>query len=356
MYFHWNTNNATSRDRGIQFAKKELGANCKLNLQKLCQKGLLHPSEICATDYHALLDGMGYGCSEYGALFMAQAHLWGVWASLLAFRPDLASEVSKRRSLLALAVTEKKSGADVYAMDTLLSRTRTGWTLTGQKTFITNAPVAKQLLVLVKHCDEKFRGKFSCVLIPKNAPGIQIVAMKKRLGLQTVLAADIDLRKVKISPEQFVGSPGDGVTVFRQAMLWERSLILSPAAGRLERLKQNLVKEAQKKIRMGRPLTEAPQFKEGIKRVELCISNMRKEIRNAAEYLDQKKYSAVVSLRTKLNVSTLYEEASRILLQLGGKEAFFSGSELEINFRDSLASSLYSGPNDLIKSLLAQIE
>ena len=106
---------------------------------------------------------------------------------------------------------------------------------------------------------------------------------------------------------------------------------------------------------MGMPLFEQPSFRAQADSVRQCAVAIREQIRATALLIDAGKNTFTASLETKIRASKLYEEASRTLMNLGGKEAFYCGSPIETNFRDSIASTLYSGPNDVLQGLLDQL-
>ncbi len=105
--------------------------------------------------------------------------------------------------------------------------------------------------------------------------------------------------------------------------------------------------EAKQKRRMGLPLPEQPLFRRRVREVQGAILDLRKFGQEAAHALDSGQNAVLTAMETKVRSSGFYESASRILLQLGGARAYLSGSELESNFRDSLALSIYSGPNEV---------
>jgi len=187
--------------------------------------------------------------------------------------------------------------------------------------------------------------------VPASSRGLKRKKLKL-MGLSEADVGELIFKKVKLKHDNLVGTARQGSEVFRIAMAWERSLILSSAPAVLEKLAGELEAEASKKIRGGKPLSNNVHFAGGIASVRAQAAEIRSQIAAAAAQLDKNANTYLLSTRTKMQASILYEEASRTLLQLGGKEAFLAGSAIERNFRDSLASSLYSGPNDVLGALL----
>lgn len=321
----------------------------------LAKAGLLHPEHAHAGRLQAAIEALAASGCPSSLLFMAHAHLWAGWVPLTRHAPEWAAVVRKKKGLLAFAATEPESGSDIFALRTRAKKTRDGWVLNGEKTFITNAGSCSFAMVLAKPEGAAHAQDLACFLVPGNAKGLKRTRLKL-MGLSGADVGNLRLRNVRVSDKHLVGEARQGADVFRLAMAWERSMILANAPARLELLAAGLEKEAKKKMRSGRPLAAHPRFANALASVRRHAAEIRAKVTDAAFQLDSGANAFLASARTKLECSILFEEASRTLLQLGGKEAFLAGSPVEESFRDSLASALYSGPNDLLEALLEAAE
>lgn len=327
----------------------------KATWQTLAKTGLLHPAHTRAAGLLGAFEGLAAGGCPSSLLFMLHAHLWAGWVPLSRYSPELAKAVAKKKGLLAFAATEPESGSDIFALRTRARKTKDGWVLNGTKTFITNALSCSHALVLAKPEGSAHAQDLACFLVPAKAKGVKRVRLRL-MGLASADVGELRLRNVRLKDAQLVGHARQGADVFRLAMAWERSLILGNVPAKLEALAGQLELQAAKKIRGGKPLSANPRFASAVASVRRHAAEIRAKIAAAAFELDSGRNAFLLSARTKLEASILFEEASRTLLQLGGKEAFLAGSPVEENFRDSLASALYSGPNDLLGSLLEAAE
>jgi len=362
MQFNWSAAQRKARERWIRYGQRSFPrraapaspASCLRALKKLTTTELLHPAQGAASEIQAIFDGLGYSCAESGALFMGQAHLYGSWLPLTKFLPEYAQKLSalRRKPLLGLAATEPQAGSDFFGMETRAVERKSGWALSGLKTFVTNAPIADFFLVYARTAAERGPASLACFLVKADSPGLSVRALPESMGLETAAMGEVRLKNVLIPHAQVLGSPRSGLDIFHYTMAWERSLILSSAPGALDRLREATAAMAQKKMRGAKRVIEIPAFQEKLERVSLLAAQIRAGITAAAAQLDAGKCGISLAAETKVAASENYQEASRILLQLGGKEAFLRGSPSESNYRDSLASHLYSGPNDLLRAIV----
>ncbi|MGZ3701082.1 MAG: acyl-CoA dehydrogenase family protein, partial [Bdellovibrionota bacterium] len=359
--FTWSVAQRETRERWIRYGKRQFpqrhpasAASCKRALRQLLSTDLLHPAQASAAEAQAVFDGLSYSCAESGALFMAQAHLYGAWVPLTKFLPERAAALraQRRKPLLALAATEPKAGSDFFGMETRASERKGGWVLNGQKTFVTNAPIADFFLVYARTSIERGSASIACFLVKAGTSGLSTKSLPEQMGLDTASMGEVRLKNVLVPHSHVLGSPRSGLDVFHFTMAWERSLILSPAPGALDRLREAMVALSLKKIRGAKPVPEFPSFQKKLEKISELTALIRSGIGAAAARLDQGSCGISLAAETKVLASENYQEASRLLLQLGGKEAFLRGSAWESNYRDSLASHLYSGPNDLLRSIV----
>lgn len=85
--------------------------------------------------------------------------------------PDLA----KGAITASLAVSEPKKGAHPKYIATIAEKRGGGYRLTGEKSYMTNGPIADLFVVIAKTHVEKDKNRFSAFLVPKDTPGLEIL-------------------------------------------------------------------------------------------------------------------------------------------------------------------------------------
>lgn len=124
--------------------------------------------------------------------------------------PALASGAKK----MAFCLTEPDAGSNTHKITTTLTRSGSGWALSGSKYYISGADDADALLVVARDgespVDASGRGKLSLVIVELPSPGIMmhpletaVIAPEKQF---TVFFDD-----VSVSDEAVIGEPGRGL-------------------------------------------------------------------------------------------------------------------------------------------------
>ncbi len=102
-----------------------------------------------------MVEALGKGCSDLGLAFSLSAHLF---ASVMPFyrfaNVDLKQKylecLTNGTFIAANAATEPGAGSDIYSMKSVAERVSGGYKLSGQKCFVSNAPVADVFIVYAK--------------------------------------------------------------------------------------------------------------------------------------------------------------------------------------------------------------
>lgn len=112
---------------------------------------------------------------------------------------QFGSETQKQQFLPAMAkgeiiacfgLTEPDSGSDPSSMKTTAKQVADGWEITGNKFWITNAPIADIAIVWAK-TDQGIRG----FIIEKNTPGFQRLEIKNKLSLRASSTGELVMEK-----------------------------------------------------------------------------------------------------------------------------------------------------------------
>ena len=196
------------------------------------------------------LEALGYGCRDSGLVFSVNAHMWTSVVPLSTFGTD----EQKRRWLPGLcageligchAITEPAAGSDVFAMAATATRVRDGYILNGQKTFVTNAPVADLVIIFARTSDSIGQFGISAFILNAGTPGLSIGKPLQKMGLRTSPMAEVFLQDCFAPDDTILGDPGQGGQVFQTAMRWERACIMASQVGAMWRAMEGCIEYAR---------------------------------------------------------------------------------------------------------------
>jgi acyl-CoA dehydrogenase len=85
---------------------------------------------------------------------------------------------------VSVAISEPKAGAHPKLLTTTARRDSDDYVIDGEKLYVTNGPIADWFVVLAITAIEDGRKRYSALLVPRDAPGLQIVPMAPMKALK----------------------------------------------------------------------------------------------------------------------------------------------------------------------------
>lgn len=305
------------------------------------------------------MESLGYGCQDRGLWFALGAQMWSVQMPLLIF----GTESQKERYLPGLvsggligahAVTEPEAGSDVFSLRTSAARNGSCYVLSGQKTFITNAPVADLFLVLATIDRSKGQAGLTAFLVEKGTPGLSIARHLDKMGLRTSPMAEVVLDGCEVPAENVLGKEGGGAAVFSSAMEWERTFILAPALGSMQRQLDSCTRYACLRRQFGKPIGKNESVANLIVDMHLRLEVARMLLSRAVWMKQAGRRLTREPSEVKLHLSESWVQNSLSALQVHGGSGYMTDLPFERELRDSLASRIYSGTSEIQKMIIAR--
>ena len=133
--------------------------------------------------------------SVQSSLVMYPIHAYGSDAQRRKYLPGLAAG-----SLIGcFGLTEPDAGSDPAGMKTIAKKTATGYTLTGSKMWISNAPFADVFVVWAK--SEAHDGKIRGFILEKGMAGLSAPKIEGKLSLRASVTGEIVMDGVAVSED-----------------------------------------------------------------------------------------------------------------------------------------------------------
>ncbi|MEN8896093.1 MAG: acyl-CoA dehydrogenase [Yoonia sp.] len=133
--------------------------------------------------------------SVQSSLVMYPIHAYGSEEQRLKYLPGLAAG-----SLIGcFGLTEPDAGSDPAGMKTVARKTATGYSITGSKMWISNAPIADVFIIWAK--SEEHGGKIRGFILEKGMDGLSAPKIGGKLSLRASVTGEIGMDNVQVSDD-----------------------------------------------------------------------------------------------------------------------------------------------------------
>ncbi len=135
----------------------------------------------------------------------------------------------------SLAISEPGTGAHPKYLRTSALREGEDWILTGEKSFLTNGPLAGLFVVLAVSATEGGKKQMTAFLVPRKTPGLSLTDPLRLDFLKPSPHCGIRLEACRISSDQVLGNIGDAFErISKPFRDLEDVMLMGPVAGGMQ--------------------------------------------------------------------------------------------------------------------------
>lgn len=370
MEFGWSAAQSELYARSLELARS-LGPGRagfeRRRWQMLGEMGLLGLSVpeqyggmgLDATTTARVVEAFGRGAEDAGLIFSACAHLFAAAMPIVQH----GQEALKRRILPAMAsgeciganaITEPSSGSDALALKTRAERRGDAYVLNGDKSFVTNGPVADAWVVYASTAPKHGYLGVSAFVVERSASGVAPGEPFHTIGLQTAPIGPVYFDDCRVPLENRLGEEGDGAKIFQASMHWERCCLFAMYVGSMERQLEEAVAYAQSRRQFNKPIGRNQAVSHRIVDMKLRLEAARLLVYRACwERAQGEEAASAVSL-AKLAVSEAAVQSGLDLIRIHGGAGVMAEVGVERALRDALPATIFSGTSDIQRELVAK--
>jgi alkylation response protein AidB-like acyl-CoA dehydrogenase len=240
---------------------------------------------------------------------------------------------------------------------TTARRVADGWRISGHKLFATGSPALRWMLVWARTDDaEPLVGAF---LVPRDAPGIEIVETWDHLGMRATGSHDVLLDDVMVPAEYAVDvrKPAERTAPVPTATAWNCVLVSAVYHGVALAARDWLVRYLHERVpsNLGASLATLPRFQATVGQIEGLLHTSDRLLQAVAEEADaaEPPASSLATSATlaKLTVTGNAIRAAELGLELTGNPGLSRRNPLERHYRDVLCSRIHTPQDDTILAL-----
>ncbi len=256
-------------------------------------------------------------------------------------------------AIAAFALTEPASGSDVANITTCARRDGDGYVIEGEKTWISNGPIADLLVVFARTGEAPGARGLSAFIVPGDTPGLEIAERLEVIAPHPLARLKFAGCRVPISA--MIGAPGQGFRIAMATLDVFRATVGAAALGFARRAFDAAVERASTRELFGAPLGELQMVQGHIADMALQVDASALLVYRAAWTKDQ----GAPRVTREAAMAKLYatEAAQRVIdasVQLHGGDGVRSGHIAERLYREIRALRIYEGASDVQKVVIAR--
>ena len=262
-------------------------------------------------------------------------------------------KTSSGTAIAAFALSEPASGSDVANISMTARRRGDGFTLDGEKTWISNGGIADLYVIFARSGEAAGAKGLSAFIVRGDNPGLSVAERIEVMAPHPL--ARLTFKDCRVGTDDLIGMPGDGFKIAMATLDVFRTSVGAAALGFARRALAETIKRAKSRELFGAPLAE-------LQMVQGHIADMAVEIDAAALLVYRAAWTKDIGaarVTREAAMAKLYatEAAQRVIdaaVQIHGGDGVRYGHPVEALYREIRALRIYEGASDVQKIIIAR--
>jgi len=354
-----------AHDAELRAETTDVNADCRHLVRLLGEAGILRNAvpaaygdtaervdvrTLCLTRqtlaYHAGLADFAFAMQGLGS---GAIGLFGSEAARAAYLPKVATG----EMIAGFALSEKEAGSDVAAMAMTATKVEGGWRLNGEKTWISNGPIADLLTVFARSGEAPGARGISAFAFPTATEGFSVTEVIDVIAPHPL--ATIRFDDCFVPDDHLLDEAGQGFKIAMATLDMLRPTVGAAALGFARRATDEAMARATTRHLFGAPMADLQLTQAALADMALGNDASALLVYRAAWAKDkgQPRITREAAMAKLYATDTAQQTIDRAV-QLFGGAGVVSGNIVERLYREIRALRIYEGASEVQKVVIAR--
>ena len=276
---------------------------------------------------------------------------WGTEEQKQEWLPQLCSG----EALGCFGLTEPDTGSDAANQKTRAKKIDGGWSISGQKQFISMGNYSKLALIFAQTDPEKKHKGVACFLVDiEKVKGFSAQAIHGKLGLRGSDTAELFLDEVEVGDDALLGQVGEGFKVAMSALDSGRFSVASGCVGICQGCVNASVEYSKQRKQFDRPIASFQLVQEMIADMIVQTEAARGLVWRAGWLKDTGRPNTTETSIAKLYSTEAAVNCANLAIQVHGGSGYVDDHPVERYLRDARVTTLYEGTSQIQKMIIGR--
>ena len=253
----------------------------------------------------------------------------------------------------AIAITEPEAGSAATDLVTRADESPEGYTLTGEKRWITGAGTSRLYLVYCRLGQAPGAAGIGGVLVERDSAGFRIGERDRTMGLRGIPEGRLHFDRCRVPRESVLVGPPDGFKKLMRAYNSQRLGAATVALGLAQGAYELALAFAQERRQFGRPIADFQGIRWKLADMAIKLDAARLLIHRAACTDVEGFPEPLQSAKAKTFAAEMAQEVTSQALQIHGAAGYGRALPLERMARDARMFAIGGGTVEMMRNLIA---
>jgi alkylation response protein AidB-like acyl-CoA dehydrogenase len=254
----------------------------------------------------------------------------------------------------AIAMSEPEAGSDVGNLSCRAERANGGYTINGQKTWITAAHAADHILLVCRtaRTGNKHEG-LSMISVPTGIDGLEIRGIETMGGREV---NDVFFTDCHVPAERLIGQQDHAWMQLMTGLNHERLIIAAQSLGMAQRAFEDVLGYIKERKQFGRPIGTFQALRHRIADLGTELEATRLLVYEVAARVDanpQALFPREASM-AKLKATEIAKRTTLEAMQMMGGYGYAVEYDMERQVRAAVVTTIYGGTSEIQRDIIAK--
>ena len=303
-----------------------------------------------------IMEAMAYGCPSTSAFI--SIHNMATWM-IDAYGDDVVKnkflpKLTTMEHIASYCLTEPDAGSDAASLKSRAVQDGDEYVINGTKAFISGGGVNEIYVCMLRTSDDGARG-VSCIVVPKETPGLSFGANERKLGWHSQPTAMVNFEDVRVPVANRVGKEGEGFKIAMAGLDGGRLNIGACSLGGAQRCLDETITYTQDRQQFGQAIAEFQNTQFMLADMATRLAASRALLYQAAQKVtdnapDKSQFAAMAKLMATESGSKVVNDA----LQLHGGYGYLMDYPIERIYRDLRVHEILEGTSQVMKLVIGR--
>ena len=254
----------------------------------------------------------------------------------------------------ALATTEPESGSDAASIVTTAVRVEGGYSISGQKVWISNAGLADQYVVFAKTDPGRGSSGVTAFLLRKGAEGMRFGEPMRKMGQRAIVCREIFFDEVFVPESDRLGDEGQGFRGLMRTFDISRIVLAAAATGAARAAYEYALDYARERKQFGKPIIEHQAVAFRLADMATRIESAWLLTLHAARQMDAGADATKLAAMAKLQASETAMAVTWGAVQTLGGWGYSREFPVEQWMRDAKLEEIEEGTSDIMRLIISR--
>jgi len=252
----------------------------------------------------------------------------------------------------AMGMSEPEYGSDAVGMQTKAVKNSSGYSITGNKMWITNAQYADVIYLYTRTGPGK--KDLTTFIVEKGTPGFSVSKEIHKMGMRSSPTGELSFVNCQVAESQRIGQEGDSTVHMMKNLEIERITIAGISLGIAQACLDQCVKYAGERKQFGKNLAHFQMIQKMIAEMYSETEAMRRMLYTVCYEYDHGNKSNNLASAVKLQLPKMATKIALDAIQLHGGYGYSREFPLERMLRDNKLMEIGAGTNEVMIMIIAK--